>query len=322
MPNLRQLEILVALADTLHFRRAAERVNTTQPNVSEQLKALEERLGAQLIERSRSRVLMTPLGIQIVDVARKVLREVAEIRMLANSGGRELTGLLRIGLPPTIGPYLLPHVMPELHAAFPDLKLYIREELPSALPVALENGSLDTILTLLPINANDLESTHLFREPLLLTVARDHPLAAKDYVSPNDLAGQDMLTLGPGHQLHDLVQALGSEFGANIRPEFEGTSLDTLREMAIMGLGMTFLPGFYVRREIANDPNLKILPISGRSIYRSVGMIWRKSSAKRGDYAKLATFFRDTIHKHFADSGDATQLIRDSEDYKNQNGKR
>lgn len=305
MPNLRQLEYLVALADTLHFRRAAERANTTQPNVSEQLKALEERLGAQLIERSRSRVLLTPLGVQIVAVARRVMSDISEIRMLATSGGRELAGLLRIGLPPTIGPYLLPHVMPELHAAYPDLKLYIREELPSGLPGSLESGSLDAILTLLPVNAHDLESAHLFREPLLLTVASDHPLAQKDFVVQSDLAGQDMLTLGPGHQLHDLVHTLANEFGASIRPEFEGTSLDTLREMAIMGLGMTFLPGFYVRREIASDPHLKILPIEGRSIYRSVGMVWRKSSVKGGDYAKLATFFRETIHKHFMASDGA-----------------
>ena len=131
MPNLRQLEYLVAVADTLHFRRAAERTNTTQPTISEQLKALEDRLGTQLVERSRSRVMITPLGAQIVDVARRIQRDVAEIQGLASSGGRELAGLLRLGLPPPIGPYLLPHIMPKLHAAYPDLRLYIKEELPS-----------------------------------------------------------------------------------------------------------------------------------------------------------------------------------------------
>ena len=165
MPNLRQLEYLVAVADTLHFRRAAERANTTQPNVSEQLKALEERLGAKLVERSRSRVLLTPLGVQVVDVARRMLRDMSEIKMLASTGGRELSGLLRLGLPPTIGPYLLPHVMPKLHEAYPELKLYVREALPEQLPKSLDEGSLDAIITLLPIAKADFESTHLFREP-------------------------------------------------------------------------------------------------------------------------------------------------------------
>ncbi|MEM6495652.1 MAG: LysR substrate-binding domain-containing protein [Pseudomonadota bacterium] len=300
MPNLRQLEYLVAVADTLHFRRAAERANTTQPNVSEQLKALEERLGAKLVERSRSRVLLTPLGVQVVEVARRMLRDLSEIRMLASSGGRELSGLLRLGLPPTIGPYLLPHVMPELHKTYPELKLYVREDLPEQLPRALEEGSLDAVITLLPITKADFETKHLFREPLHLTVAHDHPIAEKKIVTKSDLEGQDMLALGPGHQLHDLVVSLCGEFGANLRFEFEGTSLDTLREMVIMGLGITLLPGFYVRREIESDPNLRTIPIEGRSIHRSVGMVWRRASARADDYAKLAGFFSRIIQEHFS----------------------
>lgn len=300
MPNLRQLEYLVAVADTLHFRRAAERTRTTQPNISEQLKALETRLGVQLVERSRSRVLLTPIGAQIVDVARRVLREMSEIRMLASTGGRELAGLLRLGLPPTIGPYLLPHVLPELHRAYPELKLYVREELPARLPKLLDDGSLDAVVTLLPTVEADFQSTHLYREPLHLAVAHDHPLAAKDMVTRDDLAGLDMLALGPGHQLHDLVVNLCTEFGANLRFDFEGTSLDTLREMVIMGLGITFLPGFYVRREIEADPNLHIIPIEGRSIHRSVGLVWRRTSTRAGEYEKLAKFMRLTIQNYFA----------------------
>lgn len=300
MPNIRQLEYLVAVADTLHFRRAAERANTTQPNVSEQLKALEERLGVQLVERSRSRVLLTPIGEQVVEIARRMLRDLSEIRMLASTGGRELAGLLRLGLPPTIGPYLLPHVLPELHRAYPDLRLYVREDLPAQLPKALDDGSLDAIITLMPIQAADFDSAHIFREPLHLTVAHDHPLAEKSVARKQDLANQDMLALGPGHQLHDLVLDLCSEFGANLRFDFEGTSLDTLREMVVMGMGITFLPGFYVRREIETDPNLRILPIEGRSLHRSVGMVWRRSSTRANDYKKLAEFFRITIRNHFA----------------------
>lgn len=300
MPNLRQLEYLVAIADTLHFRRAAERANTTQPTLSEQLKALEDRLGARLVERSRSRVVLTPIGVQVVEIARRMLKDAGEIRALAASGGRELSGLLRLGLPPTIGPYLLPHVLPHLHKAYPGLKLYVREALPETLPQALEDGVLDVLITLLPVNRSECHCVELFREPLLLTVGSDHPLAASRVVDRPSLRDVDMLALGPGHQLHDVVQSLCNELGARMRYEFEGTSLDTLREMVVMGLGVTFLPGLYVQREIVRDPSLRTLELKGRSVYRTVGMVWRKRSALHPLYEELAVFFKASIQSEFS----------------------
>lgn len=301
MPNIRQLEYLVAIADTLNFRRAAERTNTTQPTLSEQLKALEDRLGAQLVERGRSRVMMTPIGDQVVAIARRVLRDCNEIRQLATSGGKELTGVLRLGLPPTIGPYLLPMVLPSLHRSFPELKLYIREELPDVLPRALEDGSLDIVITLLPVPEAEFVSHSLFREPLYLVVGADHPLASRGSVQRADLSDQDVLALGRGHQLHHVVVALCEEFGARLRYEFEGTSLDTLREMVVMGLGITFLPGLYVRREILTDSNLKVLQLHGRAIYRHVGIVWRKSSPLQPSYEQLAGFFSKAVESELAD---------------------
>lgn len=295
MPNIRQLEYLVAIADTLHFRRAAERCNTTQPTLSGQLQAFEEKLGVLLVERNQNRVVISPVGLQVVEVARRVLVDIAEIRALATSGGRELSGLLRLGLPPTIGPYLLPHLLPALHKAHPDLKLFIRESPPSALPGALEDGALDVIITMLPVQSADFVSTFLFREPLLLAVGADHSFAPLRVVERANLAGQDVLTLGKGHQLHDAVQSLCLEYGAKLRYEFEGTSLDTLREMVMMGLGITFLPGLYVRREIIGDPNLKLLTIRGRALHRTVGMVWRKTSAQQASYLKLAEFFKSAV---------------------------
>ncbi len=173
VPNLRQPEYLIALAETLHFKRAAERTNSTQPTLSEQLKALEDRLGVQLVERSRTRVLLTPIGHLIAEIARHMLRDAEAIRMLAASGGRELSRLLRLGLPPTIGPYLLPHVLPAVRRAYPDLKLHVREALPDELPNMLEDGRLDLVMTPLPVVHGEFTSTALFSEPLLLTVASD-----------------------------------------------------------------------------------------------------------------------------------------------------
>lgn len=299
MPNLRQLEYLVAVADTLHFRRAAEKTNTTQPTLSEQLKALECRLGTQLVERTRSRVIITPVGVQIVEIARRMLADTDEIRALAAGGGKELAGVLRLGLPPTIGPYLLPHVIPELQRAYPGLKVYLREELPSVLPRALEEGRHDVVMSLLPVRGAELVSQPLFREPLYLAVGPEHPLAQKCAASRSDLEGEDVLALEPGHQLHDVVLALCDEFGARLRSDYEGTSLDTLHEMVAMGLGITFLPGLYVKAIISRETAIKTLEIEDRAVYRTVGLIWRRSSARQASYESLASLLRSLVEREF-----------------------
>lgn len=296
MPNLRQLEYLVALAETRHFRRAAERTNSTQPTLSEQLKALEERLGAQLVERSSTRVILTPLGVQVVEIARRMLKDANDIRTLAVSSTKELSGLLRLGLPPTIGPYLMQQAAPKLHKTYPELKLYVREELPDVLPRGLEDGIHDVIITSLPIKILDIESVSLFREPLFLTVSHDHPLATKGSATLSDIKGQDVLALSRGHQLHDTVSTLCKTAGARLRYDFEGTSLDMLREMVIMGLGVTFMPGLYVKSELLRDANVKTFEVKDRNLYRTIGMAWRKSSARRAAYLKLAEIFKKIVN--------------------------
>lgn len=301
MPSLRQLEYLIALAETRHFRRAAERTNTTQPTLSEQIKALEERLGAQLIERSRTGALLTPIGAQVVEIGRRILKDANEIRSLAAGSDDTLKGVLRVGLPSTIGPYLLPSVVPTLHRVYPELKLYVREELPQTLPHTLEDGGYDFIITPLPVRGEELTVVDLFREPLFLTVAADHPLAAKPQVERADLENQEILTLGPGHQLHDVVIALCEEFGARVRLDYEGTSLDMVREMVITGLGITFMPGLYVRRELARDHSLKVLELRGRSVYRTIGMAWRKTSARNKSFETVSKLFRDIVETEFKD---------------------
>lgn len=306
VPTLRQLEYLLAIADQRSFRRAAELCSTTQPTLSEQLKVLEERLGAQLVERARAGAMLTPIGEQVAAIARRVLKDVGEIRSLARAGDTTLKGVLRIGLPATIGPYLLPAVVPELHRRYPELRLYVREELPELLPAGVEDGRFDLIITPLPVRREELETADLFREPLYLTVASDHRLAARSRIERGDLEGENVLTLGPGHQLHDVVLALCEELGARARLDYEGTSLDMLREMVITGLGITFMPGLYVRRELTRDPNLKVLRIQGRSFYRVIGLAWRKSSARHELFAGLADLIRDTVDREYGDLSSLT----------------
>jgi LysR family hydrogen peroxide-inducible transcriptional activator len=299
MPNLRQLEYLVALSETLHFRRAAERAHTTQPTLSEQLKALEERLGLQLVERSRSHVAITPVGRQVVEIARRMLADAAEIRSLATSGGTELTGVVRLGLPPTIGPYLLPAAIPALRHRFPDLKLYVREELPASLPQSIADGIYDLVISLLPVSSASLTVEPLFREPLWLAVPAGHGLADREEVRRTDLSGEQILALGPGHQLHDAVASLCEDFGAVLRTDYEGTSLDTLREMVAMGMGITFLPGLYVRAVASKDSNIRTIELVDRNLYRNVALIWRRSSPMQASYKALAELLRAQVKDQF-----------------------
>lgn len=301
MPTLRQLEYLVAVAETLHFHRAAGKVHGTQSTLSLQLKALEDRLGVQLIERSRTRVLMTPIGNEVVEIARRVLRDVRDIRELAAVERKDFTGVIRLGLPHTKAPYFLPRIVPDLHSAYPDLKLRIYEDLPQALTVGLRDGMHDIIVVPLPVIAEDLHSVPLYREPLYVAVAADHPLARHNRIHRSALRGQPVLALGPGHQLHEVVVALCKEFGAKVLLDYEGTSLNTLREMVAMGVGISFFPGLYVRTVLVQHKSIKTIELTGRQVYRTIGMAWRKASARHAHYEQIAKLFASVIERDFRD---------------------
>ena len=299
MPTLRQIEYLVAIADTQHFRKAAEKVGVSQPTLSAQLSALEQTLGVQLVERSRSSVLVTPVGELILTLGRRMLRDAQEVNHIARSSRGEFGGLIRLGLPPTIGPYLLPKVLPQLHRAYPDMKIYVREQPPSALPSALGEGLLDVALAPLPIPGADFESVPMFREPLFLCAPDDHPLASKGYVERSDLSGQAVLALEPGHQLHEQVAALCEEFGAKMMFDYEGTSLETLRQMTALGMGVSFLPGLFVSTTIAPGGGVTPLELRGRSLNRTIGMVWRRTSARRREYQVLLEYVALAIENDF-----------------------
>ncbi|MGI9426423.1 MAG: hydrogen peroxide-inducible genes activator [Hyphomicrobiaceae bacterium] len=299
MPSIRQLEYLLAVDDARHFRKAAAKVGVSQPTLSVQLATMEKRLGVQLIERSRSRVLLTPIGQEIVEIARRILRDVQEIRDVATHQLGHPGGTIRLGLPPTIGPYLLPRVIPRVHRSYPDLKLYVREEVPHGLPGSLEQGVHDLVIMPVPVKADGLESMPLFREPLHLIVPSDSDLGKRDQIERKDLKGRSVLTLEPGHQLREQVDAICSEFGADLLNDFEGTSLDTVRQMVGMGMGLSFLPGLYVHAMLGKDSTVKTVELRGRAIYRTIGLLWRDTSARKAEYELLANHIRETIKRSF-----------------------
>ncbi|MDN2567030.1 hydrogen peroxide-inducible genes activator [Aquibium sp. A9E412] len=298
MPTLRQLSYLVALAEERHFRRAAERVHVSQPTLSTQLQELERRLKAPLIERPSSRVALTPLGRDIAERARRVLAEVQDIVDLAAASQHGLSGTLRLGVPPTLGPYLLPHILPRLQARHPELKFYVREGKPHALQSDLQGGYYDLVVSPLPVTQADLAVERLFREPLLVVAARNHPLAGRQRIDRSDLAGQKVLAIEPGHHLHEQVRALCDELGATLLRDYEGTSLDTLRQMAGMGFGLAFLPALYVRSEIGARGEVAVIALEGRSLSRQIGLLWRRRSVHAERFAALAGVIRALAGQH------------------------
>jgi LysR family hydrogen peroxide-inducible transcriptional activator len=290
VPSLQQLRYLVAVADQLHFRRAAESCNVTQPTLSAQIKELEMRLGTSLVERSRSKVMMTPAGKEIAERGRRILREVAEIHTIAISGQSVLSSVIRIGVVQTVGSYFLPLVIPDLHQEYPKLGLYIREGLPDVLLRSLEDGALDLLFFPLPVNRVELDSLSLFREPIQVVMPWDHRLAQEPEIDPVMLRGETILSLEPGHRLHELVRSISEDYGVDLSHDYEGTSLDTLRQMVATGMGLSLMPALYVKSEVAHQDIVVARPFRGTAPSRTIGMVWRKGTSREKEFRLLSAF--------------------------------
>ncbi|MGE5503839.1 MAG: LysR substrate-binding domain-containing protein [Actinomycetota bacterium] len=285
LPTLRQLRYLVALDEHRHFGRAAEACLATQSTLSAGLQELETLLGVPLFERTKRRVMPTPLGAEIVTRAREVLRGAEEIAELAHAARQPLSGPLRLGVIPTIGPFLLPRVLPALRAAYPSLRLYLREDLTARLMERLANGDLDAVLIALPYAA-EVETVALFDDPFLLACPPGHPLAAKAAVASADLAGADLLLLEEGHCLRD--HALSAcRLPAPSRGEgVLATSLATLVQMAANGLGITLLPKMAVDAGILAGTDLVVRNLNDAPA-RTIGLAWRPSSPRKDEFRVL-----------------------------------
>lgn len=288
MPSLQQLRYLVAVADHLHFRRAAESCNVTQPTLSAQIKELEMRLGTSLVERSRAKVMMTPTGKEIAERGRRILREVTEIHTIAKSGQSVLSSVIRIGVVQTVGSYFLPLVIPDLHQKYPKLGLYIREGLPDVLLRSLEEGTLDLLFFPLPVNRAELDTLSLFREPIQVVMPSDHRLARELEIDPVMLRGETILSLEPGHRLHELVRTISEDYGVELSHDYEGTSLDTLRQMVATGMGLSLMPALYVKSEVAHQDIVVARPFRGTAPSRTIGMVWRKGTSREREFRLLS----------------------------------
>lgn len=299
--TLRQLSYFAALADARHFRHAAERVGISQPSLSQQIVGLEAALGVTLVERGQRGAVLTPQGRMILDQARRVLEETETLKALAQDARDGVTGTMRLGATPTLGPYLLPHVMRRLHMVYPKVKVVVQDAPPATLQQDLLAGRQDLILTQLPLPSGDLVSMRLFREPLQLAMAVDHPLAGRDTIRDDDLAGLDVLSLSEAYRLHTQVAALCDELGATLRRDYEGTSLDALRQMTALNMGVSFLPALYVRSEVSRGAgDVVIKPFRSGRVTRSIGLAWRRRSAHLRMIHHLGAILSEVLRETFS----------------------
>ncbi len=299
-PTLRQLQYFRALAETGHYRKAAERVGISQPSLSLQIKNLEEVLKLTLVERGRAGAMLTPEGREVLTKAQTILADVAALQETSKRMKAGLAGTISLGSSPTLGPYLLPSVLRNLHQMYPDLRLVIRDGAPTDLLDDLLRGSHDLILTQLPVQSTDVTVLRLLREPLHLAVALDHPLARKTAAGDKDLAGETVLALSGRFVLHRQVAQLANEVGAHLRADYEGTSLDALRQMAAMNMGVTFLPALYAHSEIPQPGgDVALVPYRRGGFSRSIGLVWRKSSGHHAAFEIFADLIRTTAKNSF-----------------------
>lgn len=298
--NIRDLDYLVSLADHQHFGRAAEACHVTQPTLSTQLKKLEKELGVQLVERNARQIMLTGAGERVVERARVILRESDSIRDIARSTRNPETGRLRLGLFPTLGPYLLPHVVARVHARFPELELLLVEEKSDTVLRMLRDGALDAAVLAMPVPDDQLHEEFLFEEDLVLAVPVDHRLAAiQGPAHVSALAGERVLLLEDGHCLRDHALAVCSMNGADERTAFRATSLETLRQMVAAGVGVTLLPQLAVQPPVALSDDIKLIPFAEPVPRRQIAMYWRKSSV-HGErlLPELAALFRELPPGH------------------------
>jgi LysR family hydrogen peroxide-inducible transcriptional activator len=293
--NLRDLRYLVALADTRHFGKAAERSFVSQPTLSAQIKKLENYLGVQLLERQPRRVTLTETGAKILPIARRILQDSDEIVSLARNEHDPLSGKIKVALIPTIGPYLLPLVTQRLRKQLPRLKLMLYEHQTQPLLERLRAGDIELGILALPVPLDGLEARELYDEPFSVAMPNGSPLAKKHSVKLDDLSGETLLLLEDGHCLRDQALDVCSRIDVRESEDYRATSLETLRQMVAAGLGVTLLPELATRGPFGSGHGLTVKPFAKPVPSRTVGAVWRKSSSRTAAIKAICDVISATV---------------------------
>jgi LysR family hydrogen peroxide-inducible transcriptional activator len=294
MITLKQLRYLGALADHGHFGRAAEACAISQPALSMQIRELEKQLGVELVERRPGQVALTDIGAEVVQRGERMLAAARDLADFARHHGRLLTGRLSLGVIPTLAPYVLPRLLPALQLHFPNLRVRLRETQTRILLDELVRGTLDAVMLALPIPDAEVETIRLFEDPFWLAVPAGDPLREDAPVTSRDIDPQRLILLEEGHCLRD--QALS--YCASARQEgamgFGATSLATVMQMVANGYGVTFVPQVAIDVEVRDD-RVKLLRFARPQPGRTVGLAWRRTSPRKGDFVALAQVVTETL---------------------------
>jgi LysR family hydrogen peroxide-inducible transcriptional activator len=295
LPSLQQLRFLCALGEQCHFGRAAESCSVTQSTLSGGIKELEARLGVTLFERSNRHVMLTPLGKEIAARAQRLLVDAEELVGLARNGQEPLSGPLRFGAIPTVGPYVLPSLLSRLGTALPKLKLYVREAPTAVLLDRLAGGELDILLVAIPYDLGDVEALEIAEDPIVVAMPRNHPLGHHKVVSRDDLAREQLLLIEDGHCLRShSLQAC--RIVDPVRNEvFQATSLRTLVQMVAAELGITLMPQMAVDLELASTRNVVIRSLSPDKPFRTLVLAWRPTSSRGAEFRMLGSIIRECL---------------------------
>ena len=297
MPSIKQLKYLCAVAEHKHFSKAAAACHVTQSTLSVAIQDLESRLGVVVFERNKKTVLITPLGEKLLHQARGILGAVEDFVSLARANEGALSGEIRLGVIPTIGPFILPPILKNLRKSYPKLKLYLKEALSAQLLLQLQQGRLDLIMLAFPYAMPDMETVSLFRDEFLLCLPPGHRLEKVKQVKQQQLRGESILLLEEGHCPRDHALEACQLQSADTDLVYQGTSLHTLVQMVANGLGVTLLPEMAVQANVLGDTHLQLKHFSSENVSREIGMAWRRSDPRRDDYLLLAEFIQSHMVK-------------------------
>ena len=298
LPSIRHLRHLMALHDHGHFGRAAKACHVTQSTLSASIKGLESVLQASLVDRTKRRVILTPVGIETAERARRILKEVEDLVSFATASREPLSGIIRMGAIPTVGPYFLPKVLPSLRETYSCLKLYLVEDLTDRLIDLLHRGQLDVVLLALPYDCGAVETVILFDDPFVVGLSRTHPLAKQVRIKPQRLWHENLLLLKDGHCLRDHALAACHLADRRLTESFEATSLPTLVQMVDNGLGTTLLPVLAVNAGLLLGTNLVTRPLLGETPMRKIGLTWRHGTGRRKEFRLLAKELSERARVH------------------------
>jgi LysR family hydrogen peroxide-inducible transcriptional activator len=295
LPSLQQLRFLCALADQRHFGRAADYCAVTQSTLSGGIKELEARLGAKLFERSHHNVMLTLPGKEVAARARRLLVGAAELIEVTRHAEGPLSGPLRLGVIPTIGPYVLPRLLSHLGTALPKLRLYVREHETSVLLDKLAGGELDILVVAAPYELGDCEMMEIAEDPIVVAMPQNHPLCSRAAVDCDDLSSATLLMMEDGHYLrgHSLRACLITDAARNV--VFQATSLRMLVQMVAADLGITLMPEIAVDAEFALTRNVVMRPLSPCKPFRTLVLVWRRTSSCGAEYRMLGTLLRECL---------------------------